>query len=63
MTLYKTTCWEVLNYKEKLDMINHELSYGRIVFIIHPCNAKLIVCYLIWPCDMAVHTLCHTALL
>ena len=25
------------------------------VFIIHPCNPTVVICYLIWACDIAVH--------
>ena len=24
-------------------------------FIIHPCDPKAVICYLIWQCDIAVH--------
>ena len=25
------------------------------MFIIHPCDSTVVNCYLIWPCDIAVH--------
>ena len=25
------------------------------VFIIHPSDPTVVICYLIWPCDMVVH--------
>ena len=26
------------------------------MFIIHPCDPTVVICYLIWPCDISVHT-------
>ena len=33
-----------------------DFKYPEIYFIILPCDPTVVICYLIWPCDIAVRT-------
>ena len=39
------------NSRENVDYLMVGLRYG---FIIHPGDPTVVICYLIWPCDIAV---------